>query len=203
MTSLTELTASIERLLQLTASSAETQAAARTVKEQVATLSQALAAAQSELHLVTGLYIISSRLSDDLQADRIVEAICELIVNVVGSEDFTVYIVSSGTLVPARGYGPSFAAATPGPLDDERFAQALASDAPVYGAAGELAHFVLRRRDGAPLALVAVRSLLSHCHGLSTQGMELVAALQRHAGNALELRLAGERAGKDVGAPAR
>lgn len=140
---------------------------------------------------LANLYVASHRLHSTLDSTEVVECIKEILLNMIGSEDFGLFVVDdeSGELVRSGYEGE-----TAGRLGKERFAPGEGPEGlvaltgqPIFGE--EAAE---RPRACVPLMIkdrvvgvIAIYSLLSHKQGLSLLDHKLLELLAGHAASAL------------------
>lgn len=140
---------------------------------------------------LANLYVASHRLHSTLDSTEVVECIKEILLNMIGSEDFGLFVVDdeSGELVRSGYEGE-----TAGRLGKERFAPgegpegfAALTGQPIFGeeaAEGPRACVPLMIKDRV-VGVIAIYSLLSHKHGLSLLDHKLLELLAGHAASAL------------------
>jgi hypothetical protein len=145
-------------------------------------------------HLVA-LHVAVERLHEARGRAEARAAIQEVLVNLVGTEDFTLFErEGDGPLAPTHGMGRDWRAQPVITVGEGPLGRAVAEERVVVAegalrAPGEpLACVPLRAVDGVAGA-VAVHSLLGHKPALTSFDHELFSVLQRHAG--LALRAAG------------
>ncbi len=140
---------------------------------------------------LANLYVASHRLHSTLDSSEVVECIKEILLNMVGSEDFGLFVVDdeTGELVRS-GYEGEAA----GQKDKERIVLGEGPEG-IVALAGE--PFFSETADARPCAcvplmikervvgLIAIYSLLSHKSGLSMLDHKLLELLAGHAASAL------------------
>ena len=140
---------------------------------------------------LANLYVASHRLHSTLDSSEVIECIKEILLNMIGSEDFGLYVVDdeTGELVRAGYEGD-----TAGGLDHERVplgeglegVVALGGE-PFFSEAdgdGPCACVPLKIKDRI-VGVIAIYALLSHKKGLSTLDHKLLELLAGHAASAL------------------
>jgi hypothetical protein len=149
-------------------------------------LSDRYVAIEDEKGNLAKLYVAASFLHASLDRAQVVEALHEVLVNLLGSEDFAVYERSpsgEATLVSAFQYGPR---ATPG-APSAQAVRALGTGE-LYlrpeGAEGVAACIPLRL-EGAAAGVVEVRALLPQKQGFTAFDAELFELLGAHVAPAL------------------
>ena len=143
-----------------------------------------------ELDLIFNLYVQLDQLHASLEPARVIAAVHETLINLVGTEDFAIYLRddASGRFEPLSSLG---AEGSSFELDDGARGKAVRDGSVVYGDYAPVALVPLRGRDGI-LGLVEVRSLLPHKGALHRRDHALFEMLVSHAGLALEGALAAE-----------
>lgn len=140
---------------------------------------------------LANLYVASHRLHSTLDSSEVVECIKEILLNMIGSEDFGLFVVDDETGEVVRsGYEGETAS---GP-DKARFALgeglegvAALGGEPVFGeVTGEgLCACVPLKIKERVVGVIAIYSLLSHKKGLSVLDHKLLELLAGHAASAL------------------
>jgi GAF domain-containing protein len=145
-----------------------------------------------ELDLISHLYVQLTQLHGSLEPARVVAAVHETLINLVGSEDFALYLRDGGTgrYEPLSSLGAEGDAFTVG---DGARGRAVEAGAIVYGDYAPVVLIPLRARDGI-LGLIEVRSLLPHKGSLHPRDRALFELFATHAGLALEGALCAEQA---------
>jgi hypothetical protein len=143
-----------------------------------------------ELDLIFNLYVQLDQLHASLEPARVIAAVHETLINLIGSEDFAIYLRDggSGRYEPLSSLGVE---GTSFELGDGPRGRAVRDGVIVYGDYAPIALIPLRGRDGI-LGLVEVRSLLPHKGALHPRDHSLFELLVSHAGLALEGALAAE-----------
>ena len=134
---------------------------------------------------LTVRYIAQLRLYEDLQLDRICDAIADIVVNILGSEDFVVYLSDNdGHMYPVRGMGPSDDVA--GGIDgDHPLTQTAVDGRARFGEDGFVALAPMPDAIGRPRGLIALKSLLRHKPSFTDEDRAVLDELRVHAGRAL------------------
>lgn len=147
-----------------------------------------LDAARRQLAIIGNLYVQLRRLHASLRLDDVVAAVKETLVNLVGSEDFAVFLRDDGgrfEKLLEMGAGaalPDFA------VGEGALGAAVASGAISYG--DPLAAVpLLSGIDGHAMGLIALSGLLPHKPELSVVDRTLLEVFVAHAGVALEAAL--------------
>jgi nitrate/nitrite-specific signal transduction histidine kinase len=143
---------------------------------------------------LANLYVASHRLHSTLDSAEVVECIKEILLNMIGSEDFGLYVIDdeTGDLVRAGYEGDT--AATP---DHQRLALGEGLEGvvavggepyfggdPVGNANGTFACMPLKIKDRV-VGVISIYALLSHKKGLSQLDHKLLELLAGHAASAL------------------
>src|SRR5262245_110496 len=140
---------------------------------------------------LANLYVASHRLHSTLDSAEVVECIKEILLNMIGSEDFGLYVVDDETYDLVRAGYEGETAARP---EKERvaFGEGLEGVVAIHGqpyfseAAGEeaCACVPLKIKERV-VGVIAIYSLLSHKRGLSSLDHKLLELLAGHAASAL------------------
>ncbi|MBI5496344.1 MAG: GAF domain-containing protein [Deltaproteobacteria bacterium] len=151
---------------------------------------------------LANLYVASYQMHAALHHDDVLAALSEIIVNLIGSEDFTIYEASAEDpelLVRACGMGPSDNARPTVRVGDgvvgglvARGVVHVAGPDGERGSAEPVACVPLRI-DGETTGAIVVFSLLAHRPALGTQDHELLDLLATHAATALHCARLHER----------
>jgi len=143
-----------------------------------------------ELDLICNLYVQLEQLHGSLEPARVVAAVHETLINLVGSEDFALYLRddASGRFEPLSSLGVEGDSFVSG---DGARGRAVQEGVIVYGDYAPVALVPLRARDGI-LGLIEVRSLLPHKGSLHPRDHALFELFAVHAGLALEGALCAE-----------
>src|SRR5438270_544810 len=64
--------------------------------------------AEREVKSLTNLYTVHARLLDDPRPEKVCEAVEEIVINLLGSEDFALYLRKDKQFTPQRGQGEAF-----------------------------------------------------------------------------------------------
>jgi nitrate/nitrite-specific signal transduction histidine kinase len=141
---------------------------------------------------LANLYVASHRLHSTLDSAEVVECIKEILLNMIGSEDFGLYVIDDevGDLVRAGYEGD-----TAGPADHQRLALGkglegvvAVSGEPYFGedpsGKGTCACVPLKIKDRV-VGVISIYALLSHKKGLSPLDHKLLELLAGHAASAL------------------
>jgi GAF domain-containing protein len=143
-----------------------------------------------ELDLISHLYVQLMQLHGSLDPARVITAMHETLINLVGSEDFALYLRddASGRFEPLSSLGAEGDSFISG---DGARGRAVEDGVIVYGDYAPVALVPLRARDGI-LGLIEVRSLLPHKGALHARDRALFELFAGHAGLALEGALCAE-----------
>lgn len=138
-----------------------------------------------ELDRLMVRYIAQLRLYEDLHIDRVCDAIEDIVVNILGSEDFVVYLRDNdGHMYPVRGMGPSDDNA--GGLDaDHALTRISMEDRPRFGEDGFVALAPLVDAQGTPRGLIVLKGLLRHKPSFTDEDRAVLEELRVHAGRAI------------------
>lgn len=146
---------------------------------------------------LANLYVASYQLHSTLRQEAVLSAIQEIVVNLIGSEEFAIF--------ECNGSGPRLAAAMGMEIDEsiathERVAQATTSgETWVSAHHGDLTACIPLKIDGAVTGFIVIRRLLSHKAGLEPLDLELFDLLGTHAAMALYASSLQERfAGQEL-----
>jgi hypothetical protein len=139
---------------------------------------------------LANLYVASSRLHSTLEPDEVTEIICEILVELVGAEEFGIFLLDerTSTLTPIR---------VEGPVDDYP-ARVVVGEGPIGRPVrdGQSAYDE-RGQEGRPLAVVpllikghavgaiVIMKMLRHRSGFDAVARELLGLLCGHAATAL------------------
>lgn len=150
-------------------------------------LSERYVAIEEEKSNLAKLYVATSFIHGSLDRAQVVEALHEVLVNLLGSEDFAVYergAHGEPVLVSAFGSGPSLAAV---PASAQARAALETGQAYVRAAdhAGGVAACIPLFLEGRPAGVVEVRSLLPQKEGFGPFDQELFELLGTHVAPAL------------------
>jgi GAF domain-containing protein len=143
-----------------------------------------------ELDLIFNLYVQLEQLHGSLEPARVVAAVHETLINLVGSEDFALYLRddASGRYEPLSSIGMEGDAFT---IGDGARGRAVRDGVIVYGDYAPVALIPLRGRVG-NIGLIEVRSLLPHKGALHPRDHALFELFVAHAGLAIEAALCAE-----------
>jgi hypothetical protein len=133
-----------------------------------------------DAELLANLYVQLGQLHRSLRLEDVVRALEESLINLVGTEDFAVFLRDkSGRYEPLLSHGHGVPLA---PFQEPAFASAT--------------WVALASGLGAPpVGIVVVASLLAHRGSVGPRERALLDALAQHAGVALEAALCAEAAG--------
>lgn len=133
---------------------------------------------------LANLYVASYQLHSTLRRDAVLGAIQEIIVNLIGSEEFAVFERDpSGRFRRATSFGIDDDESL---ADHERVAQATASgETWVSAQHGDLTACIPLKVDAAVNGFIVIQRLLSHKSGLEPIDLELFDLLGTHAAMAL------------------
>lgn len=141
---------------------------------------------------LANLYVASYQLHSTLRRESVNAAIAEIIVNLIGSEEFAVYERDENgkfRRIVSVGIDPDEPIAR-----HERVAEATASgETWVSAQNGDLTACIPLKIDGAVTGFVVIRSLLAHKTGLEPLDLELFDLLGTHAAMALYASSLAER----------
>lgn len=141
--------------------------------------------ATRELDRLTVRYIAQLRLYERLEIADICDAIADILVNFVGSEDFVIFLNDNdGDLYPVRGMGPADEAAV-GVDAAHPLAQHSRGSSTVYDEPGWLALAPLHDAGGAPRGLIAIQGVLAHKPSFTPEDRDMLEELRVHAGRAV------------------
>jgi hypothetical protein len=131
------------------------------------------------------LYVASYHLQGTLTRQRVLDAISEILINLIGSEDFGIYELENNEFTLARGMGPG------GQGRADRFRAGLLRRTAEAGqlllgepGSGMVACIALKV-DGNVSGVIAIFSLLAHKSELEPLDHELFELLATHAATAL------------------
>ncbi|MGQ0508213.1 MAG: hypothetical protein ACT4TC_23185 [Myxococcaceae bacterium] len=153
--------------------------------------------AEREVRNLSNLYVMHVRLFAELTPRSVSDAVQEIIINFLGSEDFAFYVSTPKGFVPTAGMGPALQSATVFHQEaDTPLASALTSDKPAYGIPGAVVATSFPETSGKPVGLLEVKTLMRHKRWLNNRDRELISILRTQGGMALGLALEREaRAG--------
>lgn len=162
-------------------------------------------AVQSQNHRLLCLYLAAHRLHGSLNADKVLRAVVELVVNFVGSECFELcaYDLANDQLVVLTSVGTGLQRGTR--LSVPSLARtalaegyALTASGPA-GADGELRACIPLMLDNRVLGAILIRELVSHKAAFDPIDHELFDLIGAHAGTALCLSHVANAAGLTAG----
>jgi len=141
---------------------------------------------------LANLYVASHRLHSTLDSEEVVECIKEILLNMIGSEDFGLYVIDDETRELVRAGWEGDTASTP---DHERLTLGeglegvvAVSGEPYFGedpsGNGKCACMPLKIKDRV-VGVICIYALLSHKKGLSVLDHKLLELLAGHAASAL------------------
>ncbi len=163
----------------------------RQLRDRIATLERTADRVARENRHLTNMYVASYSLHETLDFERVLLLLKELIINMIGSEHFGIYLVSEHgdelELLAHEGFEPSEEkrARSAGPI-----ARALDERTPIFATDAE-------RDCGAPLVsiplvahgaafgVIALYRLLDHKRELEPEDRELIEVLAERASSAL------------------
>jgi hypothetical protein len=158
-------------------------------QERVRALARELDETGRAHELFASLYTTLERLHGSLKVTDVVNAIHEVVINLVGSEDFALFVFDESSarfeLLSSMGAG---GLQRPFAVGEGALGQAAAAGRPVWGNPHALAPFA--DDGGRTVGLIAIVGLLSHRPALERREQVIVEALAAHAGVALEAALA-------------
>jgi hypothetical protein len=157
-----------------------------------------LAESEREVRNLSSLYVMHVRLFEELTSRAVADAVQEIIINFLGSEDFVFYVrdVDRPGFVPRAGMGPAKELARPFTPDSAGapLVAALSSPEPSYSTPGSVAVLTVLGAGGQPVGLLDVKSLMRHKRWLNSRDKELLSILRTQAGMALGISLEREGA---------
>jgi hypothetical protein len=156
--------------------------------------SRELADAEREVRNLSNLYVMHVRLFEHLSSQAVADAVQEIVINFLGSEDFVFYVFAAEAFVPLAGMGPARELAKPFRPGDGGFKAVLASPEPSYSTPGSVAVASFLESAGKPVGLLDVKTLMRHKRWLNGRDKELLSILRSQAGMALGISL--ERVGR-------
>lgn len=149
---------------------------------------------------VANLFVASSRINETLRREDVLEAIQEIVINLIGSEELAIYELSDGVLRMASSFGMAADAAKEVPLGRGivgRTAQrgetwvagagGASTDAAALPTEHHLTACIPLRVEGRVIGVIAIFRLLGHKRGLEDVDRELFALLGTQAAAALKL----------------
>lgn len=144
---------------------------------------------------VANLYVASSRLNETLRRDEVLEAIQEIVINLIGSEELAIYDLKGGVLRLASSFGTiddalreiALGSGTIGRAtrDGETWVVGNGDPAGALPAERNLTACIPLRVDGRVIGAIAIFRLLRHKRGLEDVDRELFALLSTQAAAAL------------------
>lgn len=141
--------------------------------------------AARELDRVAVRYIAQLRLFEDLEQDKFCDALADVVVNLLGSENFVIYVADAeGGLAAVRGMGPAFQPGT-SLAPSDLLSQIARSGTQRTGEHGFVALAPLQDAAGQTRGLVAIRGLLRHKPSFTEEDRQVLEELRGHAGRAL------------------
>jgi hypothetical protein len=163
-----------------------------------AELMRELQAASQQVALMANLYVQLTRLHASLKLADVVAAVDETLVNLVGTEDYALFLRDeSGRFERLSERGPS--GALPGFALGEGVLGGAAALGNILYDKNPLAALPLRSGiDGGTIGMVVISSLLTHKGELSALDRALFDVYAEHAGLAIEAALCAEAAGAPV-----
>jgi K+-sensing histidine kinase KdpD len=151
-----------------------------------ARLHEQLATLQEYATRLANLYVASYQLQGTVTRQRVLDGISEILINLIGSEDFAVYELRDEALTLACSFGP---------VDDESIYlrdrtgmiwQSIETEELLLGKPdGDVVVCIPLKVDGTVSGVIAIFSLLAHKTELAPLDHELFALLGTHAATAL------------------
>jgi hypothetical protein len=139
---------------------------------------------------LANLYVASSRLHSTLEPEEVTDVICEILVELVGSEEFGILLVDERTneLMPIRVEGsahdyPARVAVGDGPIGRPVRDCQPAYDEPVQ--AGRPLAVIPLQIKGHAVGAIVIMKMLKHRSGFDPVARELLGLLSAHAATAL------------------
>lgn len=141
---------------------------------------------EQQTNNLTSLYVASYRLHSTLDRAEVLEAIKEIVVNLIGSEEFGVFqLDEQETLRLVASFGIDEASWSAAPADSLPAKVAASGDVHISDGAGEFLAVVPLRLDDRVVGVVAIFRLLPHKPELEELDRELLELLGAQAGAAL------------------
>jgi K+-sensing histidine kinase KdpD len=145
--------------------------------------------AEVEMHNanLANLYVASYQLNGTLRRSSVLEAMQEIIVNLIGSEDFAICEIDETSIAVLASVGIDPAIVT---LDTPRVRESVTSGVPHVGTpgdreAGDPLVCLPLKLDGQVIGIIVIFNLLSHKSELEALDHELFDLLATHAATAL------------------
>jgi hypothetical protein len=161
------------------------ETAARLGNENVRQLQQ-ITALQEYTSRLTNLYVASYQLQGTVTRKRVLEAISEIVINMIGSEDFGVYELDDDTLTMVCGFGPvDLRQIDLGDHAGMLWQSVERGELLLGETAAEAVACIPLKVDGHVNGVIAIFSLLEHKAELEPLDHELFALLGTHAATAL------------------
>jgi hypothetical protein len=150
---------------------------------------EALQRTTAENQTLTVFYTLQGRLFENLVPKGVAEAVSEIAVNFLGTEDFALYVRQGDHFVPLAGMGKTFKSAKPfAPGEGTRGALVSKGDAS-FATGGMVVQACLLNPTGKTVGFIEVGSLLTHKPRLTFEDRELLSMVKTKAGAALALAL--------------
>jgi len=141
---------------------------------------------EQQTNNLTSLYVASYRLHSTLDRTEVLEAIKEIVVNLIGSEEFGVFqLDEQQTLRLVASFGIDEAAWSAAPADSLPAKVAASGEVHISDGSGEFLAVVPLRLDDRVVGVVAIFRLLPHKAELEELDRELLDLLGAQAGAAL------------------
>jgi hypothetical protein len=171
---------------------ADQQNAMRQMEQENQELADRLVIADRENSQLVNLYVASSQLHSSLEISNALNNIVEIIINLIGSERFVVYLFNeqSRAFVPVAAEGGEPSESPILSVDDEAFSDGLASnenrfsDGDSADGSRPIAWIPLQMGER-PIGAIAIYSLLMQKQGFSPLDHQLFALLAESAASAL------------------
>ncbi len=162
------------------------------VEEENQTLSQTCTHLQEQNEAISNLYVAKHRLHASLDATEIMNIVTEILVELVGTEEFAILFLDQKTKVLKRvsGRGTKIGSDTV-PLTDGILGRVASSGKPFYSESSDpqpkgvpLAAIPLKA-EGKSVGVIAVYRLLPHKNGFTPVDLQLLELVAEHTPSAL------------------
>jgi hypothetical protein len=155
---------------------------------------------ESELMHFTNLYVASLRLHENLEPGAVLQAMQEIMINLVGTEEIAIFELAANAaqLSLLSCFGVARERLAHLPLDAGAIGNVAATGEAFFAGAsaegdGELTACVPLRADGRVIGVIAVFRLLPQKQGIERLDRELFELLATHGAHALWVARAGAR----------
>ena len=163
------------------------------IEEENQTLSQTCTQLQEQNEAISNLYVAKHRLHASLDATEIMNIVTEILVELVGAEEFAILFLEQKTKVLKRvsGRGAKIGSDTV-PLTEGILGRVASSGKPFYGESSEESQptgvplaVIPLKAEGTSVGVIAVYRLLPHKNGFTPVDHQLLELVAEHTPSAL------------------